>query len=155
MPSSVHAEKLQTIRLASEEIPCFWCGVCCTYYQAYLELPEANALAAKLDMDWNKFVQEYTDPRWGSDKSVLLRRTVHGCPFLEQPDGSAFGLCRIHAFKPQCCRDWQAKLWKKECRRGLSQFWNLCVDENDHITGTPDDMLVFQTFLKTLTGQEV
>lgn len=136
-------------------MPCFWCGVCCTYYQAHLELTEARELAANLKMGWDEFLQSFTDPRWGSSRSVLLRRTTHGCPFLDQPEGSAIGLCRIHTFKPQCCRDWQSKLWKKECRRGLSQFWNLCVNENDCIAGDPDDIQVFRTFLKTVTGQEV
>ncbi len=116
-------------------------------------MDEATGIAARLGLSWNDFLKEYTDPRWQSQHSVLLRQTLHGCLFLDQPVGSVFGLCRIHAFKPKCCREWQAKIWKKECRQGLSKFWGLCVDEDDCITGQPEEIAVFQNLLPIFIEQ--
>ena len=135
----------------SDDIPCFCCGVCCTGYQVHMELAEAQIFAAKLGLPWQQFIDEYADPRWPGTRSLVLRHSLYGCLFLAQPEGSAIGLCRVHAFKPQCCRDWQAKLWKKECRQGLSKYWNLTVNENDRITGSPDALKSFYAYLDTLT----
>lgn len=116
-----------------------------------MELEEAHAIVAKLGLTWEKFINEYADTRWPGTRSVLLRHYLHGCLFLNQPEGSAIGLCSIHEFKPQCCRDWQAKLYKKECRQGLAKYWNLSVDETNHIAGSPEALKVFQAFLDSLT----
>jgi Fe-S-cluster containining protein len=151
LKKSINTRGVNTPQKSGDDIPCFCCGVCCTGYQVHMELEEAHTVANRLGLEWQTFLDDYSDPRWPGTRSVLLRHSLYGCLFLDQPEGSPFGLCRIHSFKPQCCRDWQARLWKKECRQGLSKFWGLSVDDNNQITGSPEAVQVFQTYLKTLS----
>lgn len=130
-------------------ITCFRCGICCTGYQVHMELPEAHSLADHLGISWREFLENYTDPRWPGTESLLLCHQAGACIFLEQPEGSIFGLCRIHRFKPKVCQAWPASLYKKECRQGLSRFWDLKVNESLQIEGSPESLLCFQAFLES------
>jgi hypothetical protein len=129
---------------------CFRCGVCCTIYQVYIDLPEAENIANHLNIPLKEFLDKYADPRWPFKDTYILKQTLNGCIFLNQEEGSVFGLCRIHHFKPPDCQKWKANLDRKECRLGLKQYWNLTVNDSGEIVGSPEDLLCFQTFLKTL-----
>ena len=115
-----------------------------------MPVEEAHTLADRLGLTWTEFTQRHLDKRWPLPGTVVLRQKAGRCLFLDQPEGSIFGLCRIHEFKPTCCDAWQASLDRKECRQGLSGYWNLTVGEDGQLQGTPDDLRSFQTFLKTL-----
>jgi Fe-S-cluster containining protein len=130
--------------------PCFCCGICCGDYQPHLELTESQMIADHLGVSLQKFLDDCTDPRWpGTDTHLLLHKDGR-CVFLEQKEGKAIWLCRIHAFKPAACRQWTASLSQKECRRGLSRYWGLSVNDSGKIIGSTEELQCFQTFLKTL-----
>ena len=115
---------------------------------------EMQILANSLGLNVQAFVDNYLDPRWPGTETVVVRHIAGKCPFLEQPERSVFGLCRIHQFKPFCCRQWQASLDRKECRQGLSRYWNLSVGENGELIGSPENLLCFQTFIESLSEEE-
>jgi uncharacterized protein len=130
--------------------PCFCCGVCCSDYQPHLDLTESRRIAGHLGISLQQFIDDCTDPRWpGTDTHLLLKKDGM-CLFLEREENRAKWLCRIHAFKPDACRQWNASQEKKECRKGLIRYWGLSVDDSGSLTGSPDDLKTFQTFLKTL-----
>ena len=130
--------------------PCFCCGVCCTDFQPHLELAESRLIADRLGMSLQLFLDECTDPRWPGTETHLLRHVDGKCLFLEQQAGKAKWLCRIHAFKPDCCLRWAAGAEKNECRKGLSRYWGLSVDDSGNLTGSATDLEYFRDFLKTL-----
>lgn len=132
------------------EFFCFCCGVCCSGYQVHLDMAEAGNVAERLGITLQKFLVEFTDPRWPGTETHLIKQAAGKCVFLEQENGSAIGLCRIHAFKPTACRQWSANVNKKECRQGLSRYWGLSVNDKGEIMGPPEELQCFQTFLKTL-----
>ena len=130
--------------------PCFCCGICCSDYQPHLDMRESLTIANHLGISLQQFFNDCTDPRWpGTDTHLLLHKDGM-CLFLEQKEGKARWLCRIHAFKPAACRQWTASLSRKECRQGLSRYWGLSVNASGQIVGSNEDLKCFQTFLKTL-----
>ena len=139
-----------TSEQGKDVFPCFCCGVCCSEYQPHLDLTESQNIADHLGISLQKFFDDCTDPRWpGTDTHLLLHKDGM-CLFLEQKEGRAKWLCRIHAFKPDACRRWAASLIQKECRKGLSRYWGLSVDNSGKMIGSPEDLQCFQAFLKTL-----
>jgi len=130
--------------------PCFCCGVCCTDFQPHLELTESRLIAGRLGMSLQQFLDDCTDARWPGTETHLLRHADGKCLFLEQQAGKTKWLCRIHAFKPDCCLQWAAGPEKKECLRGLSLYWGLSVDDSGNLTGSATDLEYFRDFLKTL-----
>ena len=130
--------------------PCFCCGICCSDFQPQLEMQESKTIADHLGMSLQQFIDNCTDPRWpGTDTHLLLHKDGK-CLFLDQQAGKAQWLCRIHPFKPEACRRWTAGLSRKECRRGLSRYWELTVDDSGELTGSAANLSCFQKFLKTL-----
>jgi Fe-S-cluster containining protein len=134
----------------STAIVCFRCGICCTDFQPRLTLPEAHGIADRLGENWHGFMRKYIDGRWPFAESLLLRHATGACVFLSRSEGNAVGLCRIEEFKPECCRQWQAGLDRKECQRGLSKFWNLTVNEVGELVGLPESIQRFKKFLESL-----
>lgn len=134
--------------------PCFRCGICCSGYQIYMSLDEARIIAEKIGMTLDIFANYYLDPRWPDRETIVVRNIASRCPFLDKTEGSIFGLCRIHECKPLCCRQWQASPMRKECRLGLSYYWDISVSEDGKLTGFPEDLLCFQTFIDSLSEEE-
>ena len=131
-------------------IPCFYCGICCIDYQPHLDLTESQNIADHLGIALQQFFDDCTDPRWpGTDTHLLLHKDG-ACLFLEQKEGKAKWLCRIHDFKPDCCRKWAAGPEKKECREGLNRYWGLSIDDSGNLTGSSKNLECFQIFLKSL-----
>lgn len=134
--------------------PCFRCGICCSGYQVQMNLTETRELAGYLGLGWQEFIDSYLDPRWPGIDTRVLRQSAGRCIFLDQPADSVFGLCRIQEFKPTSCRAWTAGLDRRECRQGLSRYWNLSIGENGRLNGSPDDIGCFKTFTESLTQEE-
>lgn len=139
---------------ASSTFLCFRCGICCTGYQIYMHRDEAYVLAERLGISWLEFEYNYLDPHWPGTETIVIRHYAGRCPFLDQPADSIFGLCRIHNFKPFCCRQWQASLDRKECRQGLNRYWSLSVGESGELKGSQEDILCFQAFTDFLCEEE-
>jgi Fe-S-cluster containining protein len=117
-----------------------------------MTLPEAHELADNLGITWQQFADDYLDPRWPGKETVVVRQNSRlTCIFLDQPDGSVFGLCRIHAFKPVPCQNWRASPDKRECRQGLHNLWNLSINVEGKIEGSPEDIQCFETFIHSIT----
>ena len=147
-------EKDKSNEKGESAFPCFRCGICCTRYQIFMSFAEARIIAEKIGISLDAFVDYYLDPRWPDRETIVVRNVMSACPFLDQPESSVFGLCRIHEVKPFCCRQWQASLSGKECRQGLNRYWGLSVDENGKLNGSPEDILCFQAFINFLNEEE-
>src|SRR4030067_41008 len=105
--------------LLNDKLPCFRCGVCCTRYQVCINMYEAQRLAAHLNIKFDIFLQDYTDPRWPGTENFLIRHHDGACIFLENISGTKLTGCRIHHVRPQDCRDWTPEIDRSECRHGL------------------------------------
>lgn len=146
---TAHTVDEKTAQQGGKYFPCFCCGICCSDFQPQLEMQESKTIADHLGMSLQQFIDNCTDPRWpGTDTHLLLHKDGK-CLFLDQ-QGKAKWLCRIHTFKPEACRQWTAGLSRKECRRGLSRYWELTVDDSGELTGSAANLSCFQKFLKTL-----
>jgi len=132
------------------DFPCFYCGICCSDFQPHLDTAESQMIANHLGLSLQKFLSDCTDPRWPGIDTHLLAHKDGKCLFLEQKAGKAKWLCHIHAFKPAACREWAAGPAKKECRKGLSRYWGLSVDDSGELAGSAKDLQRFQEYLKTL-----
>ncbi len=81
---------------------------------------EVDAIAAKLGISHQDFMDLYVDPDWPGTRYFLLRHGQDGCVFLV-PGGTGEYVCRIHDHKPVICRQWAASKQKTECRAGLDR----------------------------------
>ncbi len=131
-------------------IPCFRCGVCCTRYQVRLSLVEARQIANELRLAWDEWLDLYVDQSWPGTNSLLLRRCKGGCVFLEQIEGSKVTRCRIHAFKPSSCMDWVPSLYRRECQKGLVNYWGLTVSLSGQLEGSTQKVREFCDLLESL-----
>lgn len=105
--------------------PCLRCGVCCSKYQALLNLQELQQLADGLAISCEEFKDKYTDHRWGGTESFLLRHQDGACIFLAREENSRLTYCSINSFKPSDCLAWSPDPDKPECREGLKNQNNL------------------------------
>lgn len=158
LPATVMTAEVNISNISSEGslkqdravFPCFCCGICCSDYQPHLDMRESRSIAEHLGISLQKFLDDCTDPRWPGTETHLLRHVDGMCLFLERKEGKAKWLCRIHSFKPDACLQWAAGAEKNECRKGLNRYWGLSVDDSGNLTGSPEDLECFRTFLKTL-----
>jgi Fe-S-cluster containining protein len=132
------------------DIGCIRCGVCCKKYQPFLSLEEAQLIADKLGVSGPDFKAEYADPRWPFDHSILLRHRNGACSFLKEDGSIRQSLCFIHGFKPACCRDWESRMDRADCREGLKAVWDLEIDISGQICGKVQKLEEFSRFLQTL-----
>jgi Fe-S-cluster containining protein len=125
-------------KIENNQISCICCGTCCSKYQARLSLPEARRTAANLEIEWDQFLIKYTDSRWPGTESFLIRHVNGACMFLQSSNNKKQKLCLIHAFKPECCKEWAAGIDKPECRQGLETVWGFEVKPSEQISGGCD-----------------
>jgi Fe-S-cluster containining protein len=107
-----------------------------------------------LKINRERFISEYTDPRWPGTESFLLKHLNGACIFLEYSKENKQNLCRIHTFKPSCCRKWTQGILKTECQEGLKANWDLDIDSRGNISGLPDKIAVFKDYLNNLQCPE-
>lgn len=131
-------------------ITCFRCGVCCTRYQVNLSFGEARNIADKLKIEWDKFINEYTDHRWPGTSTFLLKHKTGACIFLSKTRDGTDETCRIHSFKPSSCIYWTSGIFRKECQEGLVKYWDLTVSVEGELQGQQKQLESFQTFLQSL-----
>ena len=131
-------------------IQCFRCGVCCTKYQVCLSLVEARQIADELGFDWDECLDRYVDQKWPGTDSFLLRHCNGACVFLEHAEESKKTNCHIHRVKPAVCRIWTPSLYRRECREGLAQFWQLAVSPLGQLEGAEEKLRDFHSFIESL-----
>jgi Fe-S-cluster containining protein len=99
--------------------PCLRCGTCCSKYQALLNCAEVHQIAKGLNITSDKFIDKYTDHRWGGTESFLLRHENGACIFLaREGNNNCLTYCRINNFKPFDCSAWSPDPTKAECQQG-------------------------------------
>jgi Fe-S-cluster containining protein len=135
------------------KIPCFRCGLCCTRYQPPLTGGEAEVIADNLGMALDAFLDRYVDDSWYEPGRFLLDTDSEACVFLELASADKPGSCRIHAVRPQACRDWQAGLHQKECLEGLQRDWGLTATPSGKLVGSELKLRKFRAYLQALQRQ--
>ncbi|MBN1191635.1 MAG: YkgJ family cysteine cluster protein [Dehalococcoidales bacterium] len=136
---------------------CFRCGLCCKKYQPLLSPEEAGFIAGKLGISRQYFNELYSDPRWPFDNSLLIRHNNGACPFLQENSAGNEYNCLIHDFKPSCCREWESRIDRNECKEGLKSVWGLEVDDCGRVTGRIERLKEFVEFLRSIDvpGSEI
>ena len=133
-------------------IACFRCGICCTEYQVNLSLTEGQRIADRLGLVWEEFLNRYVDKSWPGIKNFLLRKRNGACVFLERIKGSKVTRCRIHAFRPSSCMDWVPSLYRRECQKGLTNYWGLAVSLSGQLEGSAQKVREFCDLLESLAA---
>lgn len=98
---------------------CRRCGVCCTKYQAIVNMTEIQEIADYLCISIDDWMKKYSEPRWNSHKSQLIRHNDSGCVFLKREKENT--ACDIHPARPSCCSEWIPSLENSECQEGLKR----------------------------------
>ncbi len=129
---------------------CFRCGICCTEYQVNLSLAEGQRIADRLELIWEEFLNRYVDKSWPGTTNFLLRKNNGACVFLERIEGSKVTRCRIHAFRPSSCMDWVPSLYRRECQKGLANYWGLAVSLSGQLEGSTQKVREFCDLLESL-----
>ena len=129
---------------------CIRCGTCCTRYQAYVTLGEANRITREMGESRELWRAKYTDPRWPGTESLLIVHRGGACIFLRREDNGKTTLCRIHKFKPASCKGWIFGWDKRECREGLLERWGLMVNRDGEIEGSEEKIREFNDFISSL-----
>jgi Fe-S-cluster containining protein len=119
---------------------CICCGTCCQKYQPWLTPDEVTEIAGKLDITPQKFLTEYTDPRWPGTESFLLVHVNDACIFLKTTPDTKLKICGIHSFKPASCWAWAAGSHKSECQKGLKQLFDISVDATCQLLATEEQI---------------
>jgi len=119
-----------------------------------MNIEEARLIAHKLGVSWQDFKAEYADPRWPFDHSLLLRHLNGACPFLQVNCDRKEGLCRIHSYKPACCREWEYKMDRADCREGLKAVWDLEISESGKVCGKREKLDEFSAFLRSISSPD-
>jgi Fe-S-cluster containining protein len=111
----------QEITVAEQvPIPCFRCGICCTFYQPPLTIEDIDNIASALGISRSKCVFKYAH-KAPIKEGYLLKYTKKGCVFLAwEADGKAS--CTIHRSRPKACQAWTPSLTKPECLQGLAKL---------------------------------
>jgi len=137
-------------------IPCFFCGVCCTEKRVKVSMSEARHICEGLGLNWYIFLSNYIEPSESGPDSFYLRQRDGTCIFLMKRGGKyPQYMCLIHIWKPAVCREWNASLYRKECREGLLKYWNLTLTPEGQLQGSEENSLSFQRFLKSLGASTV
>ena len=132
------------------DISCLCCGTCCRKYQPRLTADDVTLISKKLGLPSQQFIQDYTDHRWPGTQSFLLIHKNEACVFLEYFLEKGISLCRIHSFKPACCRDWACGLIKPECQEGLKNKFGIKVDSSDRMEASPEQELQLKQRLEMI-----
>jgi len=127
------------------DIPCFRCGICCMKYSPRVTVAEAEHIAESLGVSLEVFLDRYVDDSWFEPEYFLLDTHDGACIFLDESEDNRIKFCRIHAIRPQVCREWQPGLERKECLEGMEKCWGLTVDSSGQLCGPEDKVREFRS----------
>lgn len=100
-------------------VECFRCGICCMGYYPQLSEEEVERMAGCLGISSHDFIAKYVQV---TTIGYLLQQTRTGCVFLRWEKDAPKSLCSIHPFRPDACRNWEATLFRRECKAGLTKI---------------------------------
>jgi hypothetical protein len=129
---------------------CFRCGICCTEYQVNLSLAEGQRIADRLGLVWEEFLNRYIDKSWPGIKNFLLRKRNGACVFLERVEGSKITSCLVYPVRPSSCIDWVPGLHRRDCQRGLANYWGLVVSPSGQFEGPTQKVREFRDLFTSL-----
>lgn len=112
-------DSLNLSSLNTHPMECNRCGICCTRYEAIVDIDAVQQIASYLRISTDEWVKLYSEPRWRSHKNYLIRHVNAACIFLRHEREISY--CDIHPVKPSCCYDWMPGLENKECREGMKR----------------------------------
>ena len=95
--SEVIPEKLKL----NEITHCRRCGWCCTDTTPRLLPEEVDLMHLSLNIDRQKFIEDYTNHKWLEEKKEYALKTP--CPFLNKDEDNGHN-CQIYPFRPFVCR---------------------------------------------------
>ncbi len=97
------------MRLGSGTFECKRCGACCRV-PGYVRLTEADILALShtLGLSPEAFIETWTALSPTRSGLVIKAEPSAPCPFLTEDN-----LCRVHAARPQQCRDYPER-WRSD-----------------------------------------
>ena len=147
MAPSKNYRKRHIYKLEITEMPCLFCGICCSKFQPQISISEAKIIAAKLGVSFECFLEECCDSRWPGTRNSLLRRINGACVFLHPSEDRQKKLCLIHAFKPSCCVEWKQGKDRPECLEGLKTYWDLTTDSSGNVCGTRSKIQALKRFI--------
>jgi Fe-S-cluster containining protein len=99
--------------------------------------------------DEEVFLDRYVDDSWFEPECFLLDTLDGACIFLAESEDTRMKSCRIHAIRPQVCREWQPGLERKECLEGLEKCWGLTVGSSGQLRGPEDKVREFRSVLNS------
>jgi hypothetical protein len=140
--------KRRIYKLKISELPCFYCGICCSKFQPRLSSTAAHNLADNLGISWERFLADYTDLHWPGTRSFLLRQLNSACIFLSSADQRKRTICAIHDFKPSACLEWKPGITRPECLEGLTKVWDLSVNSAGEICGSKEKIEDFKGLIR-------
>lgn len=136
---------------------CINCGTCCSKYLIRPGYLEARKIADGLGLQWDEFLQIYSDMSWPGPDKITFKRPGGRCVFLVQENEYTFK-CGIHSFKPRGCIEWNADFHRPECQTGLKKYWDININSAGELVGSDEAIkkfLLFQkNFLKTEAEDE-
>ncbi len=126
---------------------CFRCGLCCRLW-VFVNYEEADRIADRVKMLRSQFTIEYWDRTVSTEECLVLDQKDGACIFLG--DGKNGKYCQIYNLRPRVCREYVPSLLRRECKRGLSQYWNLKVTPTGRIVGDEAQIKSFNNYLKEI-----
>jgi hypothetical protein len=82
----------------------------------------------------------------------LLRHQNGACPFLQINSEKKEALCGIHSYKPACCREWEYRMDRADCREGLKAVWDLDISDSGQVCGRSERLDEFAAFLRSINA---
>ena len=108
-----------SIEAGQTHIPCFRCGLCCTYLRAKLTTNDLRMLAKELRVSNDDLIHRYVEK---ISIGYLLRQIDNRCVFLIWEDSGTPAICSVYPSRPEACRNWVPSLSHPECQEGLRKL---------------------------------
>lgn len=100
-------------------IPCFKCGLCCTFFLIKLSAFDIRVLAQGLGISRQEFTRKYVRK---TPIGPVLKQIGDECIFLKHEENDARAHCTAYTYRPEVCRNWVPSLSRPECKEGLRRI---------------------------------
>ena len=122
-----------------EKIDCRACANCCKVAETDITERDVLRLAKSMRIKPQEFIERYTTMSVQEEGETILRRTEHGCIFLDGND------CTIYDERPDTCRDFphlvrgkgsiQSRMWQMIDRATYCPIVYNALEEYKDIVG--------------------
>jgi len=96
-----------------------------------------------MEIPWQEFEDNYTDPLWLGGDQFLLGQIRRACIFLKQEESIYKGICQIHPVRPFSCVSFTPSVFRRQCQMGLANYWGLTVSISGQLMGSDDKIQEF------------